>query len=57
MEVMTVKNTSEHGNYKYSLMGSGDEATHLHVNNIYRNGSVIIPLSAISELLRAEEAK
>lgn len=54
MEVMTVKNTAEHGNYEYALMGSGEEATHLHVNNIYSNNSVIVPLIVISELLRAE---
>ena len=57
MEVMTVKNTAEHGNYEYALMGSGEEATHLHVNNIYSNNSVIVPLSVIRELLRAEETK
>ena len=51
MEVMTVKDTAEQGNYKYSLMGKGDEITHIHVNNIHtNNNSVIIPISVLQEL-------
>ena len=51
MEVMTVKDTTEQGNYKYSLMGKGDEITHVHVNNIHNNNnSVIIPISVLQEL-------
>ena len=52
MKVMTSKKTIVKGNFTYKLMGSGDVATHVHINN-HKTGksSQMVSVDVVRELL------
>ena len=51
MQVLTSKKQIKKGDYTYSLMG-GENSEFVHINNHKTNNkSIIVPVSAIKELL------
>ena len=55
LAVLTRKKTRIEGDYTLILLGTGDNTTHVHIDNhVTKKSSVLVPISAIKELLKGE---